>query len=95
MPSAPSPQTDRTFQQLQEILGQVADSQENRLLQEAEALQLRDLAEVWDGLSHADPAEFLRVYREENPKINLGSLETQDPYRVAVGVLKVLSPEAL
>ena len=95
MPSAPSPQTDPTFQHLQEIFGRVADQQENRLLQQADALDIRDLAEVWDALNEADPAKFLRTFQEVNPSLPLAQLATLSPFRVAVGVLKVVSPEPL
>jgi len=50
---------------------------------------------VWDALNEADPAKFLRTFQEVNPSLPLAQLATLSPFRVAVGVLKVVSPEPL
>jgi hypothetical protein len=95
MPSAPSQPTDPTFQQLQEILAQVAEGPEAPRLQlDLEALHLHDLAEVWDVLVKVDEQAFVRAFQQVNPRLKLETLKTQNPYQVAVGMLKVLSPEA-
>ena len=95
MPSSQSPSPAQALEAIQEIFGEVSEDQEARLRTEAEALNLQDLAEAWDLLDDAarDPQAFLDLWRRENPSLPLDKLESLDPYAVAVGVLKLASPE--
>jgi hypothetical protein len=65
------------------------------LRREADSLNITDLQEAEDALALGAraPQAFLDLWKEENSSRPLDKLESLDPYEVAVGVLKLASPE--
>ncbi len=78
---------------LLEILGQVQEEEESRLRQQAEALRVPDLAEVWDLLNAMDPNDLVQEWAEANPSLPILNLRRMEPFKVATGILKLVSPE--
>jgi len=75
------------------IFGQVQEDHENLLSQEAEALRIPDLADVWDNVNRADAEALVSRWEELNPRLSLSRLRSLNPVQVAVGLLKVVSLE--
>lgn len=80
---------------LKGIWGQVLAEREEWVRGQADDLRILDLADVQDQLNEADPVEYLRLFQRLNPSIPVDSLGHQPRNQVAVGILKVASPEPL
>lgn len=85
------------WDRVQGILAEQLDRNPARLLEEASYLGLvddRSNLVLEPRPEHLDPVKALQLLQRAEPSLNLSDLDQNDPYSVAVAVLKMYSMES-
>ncbi len=84
---------EETWAEIEARFTEVYDGDRARLREEASWLDLEHLEPVWAALHMLKPEVKLRLFQQKNPDINVLTADRLDPYRVAVGVLRMFAEE--
>lgn len=79
------------WETLQDLFAEAAEKHQLRLQEEARFAGL-DVDRVLLNMSDMDPLVSLQLFRLHNPETSLQNLDSQDPYKVAAAVLRMLAP---
>ena len=79
------------WETLQDLLAEADEKSQAKLQEEAQFAGL-DVGRTLLNMAEMNPLVSLQLFRQHNPEISLQNLDSQDPYKVAAAVLRMMAP---